>query len=314
MIYTIEPEQRTLHGSFSREFSPVLSIDSGDTVHFRTLEASWGLEPRLDRATPRRIFTPRIKGRDDGHALCGPIAIRGAQPGMVLEIHINEIRTGTWGWTNAGGYANEINQKLGIEEGTLLAWTLDPDRLIGSDQFGHTVKTRPFMGVMGMPPDEPGIHSTIPPRPCGGNMDCKELIAGSVLYLPITVLGALFSTGDGHALQGDGEVSGTAIECPMENVDLTFFLRDDLTLTTPLAQTPAGWLTMGFHENLQEAAFIALNAMLDFLCATYQFARAQALALASSIIDLHVTQIVNGGVVGVHAILPPGAFSEGAPS
>lgn len=314
MIYTIEPEQRTLHGSFSRDFPPVLTIDSGDTVHFRTLEASWGLEPRLNRTTPRRTFTPRVKGRDDGHALCGPIAIRGAPPGMVLEIHINDIRVGTWGWTNAGGYASAINQKLGIEEGALLAWTLDPDRLIGTDQFGHTVKLRPFMGVMGMPPDEPSIHSTIPPRPCGGNIDCKELVAGSILYLPIAVPGALFSTGDGHALQGDGEVSGTAIECPMEKVDLTFFLRDDLDLTTPLAQTPAGWLTMGFHENLQEAALIALNAMLDFLCATYHLPRSQALALASSIIDLHVTQIVNGGVVGVHALLPPGAFNEGTPS
>ena len=314
MIYTIEPEQRTLHGSFSREFPPVLTIDSGDTVHFRTLEVGWGLEPRLGQTTPRRTFTPRVKGRDDGHALCGPIEIRGAQPGMVLEIHINEIRTGMWGWTNAGGYPSEINQKLGIEEGILLAWTLDPDKLIGSDQFGHTVKLRPFMGIMGMPPDEPGIHSTVPPRPCGGNIDCKELVAGSILYLPIAVAGALFSTGDGHALQGDGEVSGTAIECPMEKADLTFFLRDDLTLTTPLAHTPAGWLTMGFHENLQEAALIALNAMLNFLCETYHLARAEALALASSIIDLHVTQIVNGGVVGVHALLPPGAISEGTSS
>lgn len=314
MIHTIEPEQRTLHGSFSREFPPVLTIDSGDTVHFRTLEASWGLEPRLNRTTPSRTFTPRVKGRDDGHALCGPIAIRGAQPGMVLEIHINDIRTGTWGCTNAGGYASKINQRLGIEEGTLLTWTLDPDSLIGIDQFGHTVKLRPFMGIMGMPPGEPGIHSTIPPRPCGGNVDCKELVAGSILYLPIAVPGALFSTGDGHALQGDGEVSGTAIECPMEKADLTFFLRDDLALATPLAQTPAGWLTMGFHENLQEAALIALNAMLDFQCATYHLLRSQALALASSVIDLHVTQIVNGGVVGVHALLPPGAFSEGTPS
>ncbi len=314
MIYTLEPEQRTLHGSFSREFPPVLTIDPGDTVHFRTLDAGWGLEPWLERTTPRRTFTPRVNERDDGHALCGPIEIRGAQPGMVLEIRINEIRTGTWGWTNAGGYASEIKQKLGIQEGILLTWRLDPDKLVGSDQFGHTVKLRPFMGIMGMPPAEPGIHSTVPPRPCGGNFDCKELVAGSILYLPIAVPGALFSTGDGHALQGDGEVSGTAIECPMEKADLTFSLRDDLTLTTPLAHTPAGWLTMGFHENLHEAALIALNAMLNFLCETYHLARAEALALASAVIDLHVTQIVNGGVVGVHALLPPGAISEGTPS
>jgi acetamidase/formamidase len=309
--YSIEPEQRTLHGSFSREFPPVLTIDSGDTVCFRTLDVGWGLEPRLGRTTPRKTWVPRLAGRDDGHALCGPVAIRGAQPGMTLEIRIGEICPGAWGWTSAGGRSTDYNHKLGVaEEGTLLVWTLDKERekMIGRNQFGQTIVLHPFMGILGMPPDEPGVHSTLPPRACGGNIDCKELVSGSVLYLPIFVPGALFSTGDGHAAQGDGEVSGTAIECPIERAELTFFLHDAIRLTTPRAFTPAGWLTLGFDKKLEEATMIALNAMLDLLCEQHGMTRAEALALASSVVDLRITQIVNGGVFGVHALLPHDVF------
>jgi acetamidase/formamidase len=178
--------------------------------------------------------------------------------------------------------------------------------MIAGNQHGDEVAMRPFMGVLGMPPDLPGAHSTIPPRRCGGNLDCKELVTGSTLYLPIEVEGGLFSTGDGHAAQGDGEVSGTAIECPMERVELTFRLRDDLPLTTPIAHTPAGWLTLGLDEDLDRAAHIALDAMLDLIAARRGIGRRDALAIASLTVDLRVTQMVNE-VRGVHAVLRPGA-------
>lgn len=308
-IYTLEPEQGILHGSFSREFPPVLNIDTGDTVVFRTLDVSWGVEPREARDVPYQKFAPRVAERDDGHALCGPVALRGAQPGMTLEVRINEIRPGTWGWTTAGGRVTETMKKLGVEDGTLLAWTLDADTMCGRDQYGRTIPLRPFMGVMGLPPDEPGIHSTVPPRFCGGNMDCKELVAGSTLFLPIAVPGALFSCGDGHAVQGDGEVSGVGLECPMERVSLTFFLRDDIHLTVPRAQTPAGWVTLGSHQDMHEASLIALGAMLDLLEEHYHLSRSDALAFASLAVDLHISQIVNGGVFGVHALLPYGSIA-----
>jgi acetamidase/formamidase len=307
-IYTLEPERRTLHGSFSREFPPVLTIDPGDRVHFRTLDAGWGLEPPTKAGAGRKRFEPRVEERDSGHALCGPIAIRGAQPGMTLEIQVNEVRPGAWGTTYAGGWENGINERLGVvEQENLLLWTLDADVMLGRDQHGHTLPLHPFMGVMGMPPDEPGIHPTAPPRFCGGNIDCKELTAGSRLYLPITVPEALFSVGDGHALQADGEVSGTAVECPMERVDLTFYLHDDTHLTTPRANTPAGWLTLGFHEDLDEATIIALDAMLALMSEQYGLQRLDALALASLVVDMRITQVVNG-VRGVHALLPHGAI------
>lgn len=305
--YTIEPERRTLHGKFSRNFPPVLTIDTGDTVIFRTLDAGWGLEPELSLDIPRRLFEPRNEELDSGHALCGPVEIRGARPDMTLEVQINDIRPGKFGLTGVGD--PEEYKELGIDRRALLTWTLDADAMVGRDQYGHTLSLHPFMGVMGMPPDEAGVHSTSPPRFCGGNLDCKELVAGSRLYLPIAVAGVLFSVGDGHAVQGDGEVCGTAIECPMERVSLTFHLHDNLRLTTPRANTPAGWLTMGLHEDLNEATMIALNAMLDLLEEQYALPRPEALALASLVVDLRITQVVNG-VRGVHALLPHGVIGQ----
>jgi acetamidase/formamidase len=160
--------------------------------------------------------------------------------------------------------------------------------------------------VLGMPPAEPGVHSTIPPRRCGGNIDCKELVAGTTLYVPIPVDGARFSAGDGHAAQGDGEVSGTAIEAPV-SAELTLDLRDDLALEWPLARVDGAWLTFGFDEHLGQAARVAVEGMLDLLEREHGFSRAEALAFASVVVDLRVTQVVNQ-VLGVHAVLRDDAF------
>jgi acetamidase/formamidase len=195
------------------------------------------------------------------------------------------------------------------EEGSFLLWTLDADTMQGRDQYGHTVNLKPFMGVMGMPPPEPGLHPTSRPRVTGGNLDCKELVVGSTLYLPIAVKGGLFSTGDGHGRQGDGEVCVTAIECPIDMVELTFRLLPDLRLTTPRAETPVGWLTFGLDEDLDQAALQAVAAMVDWLMDRYELTRHQAFGLASVVVDVRVTQIVNG-VKGVHAVLSYEAVSE----
>jgi acetamidase/formamidase len=308
-VHRLEPDRHTLHGRFSRDLPPVLTIEPGDTVRYSTLEAGWGLEPFKGGAyQPRSSFPNRDETRDKGHALVGPVAVRGAMPGQMLEIQIKTITPGSWGGCLAGGWKSDHNTRLGVlDQGIVHAWTLDAARMIGRNQHGHEVTLRPFMGVMGLPPDEPGDHSTVPPRFCGGNLDCKELVAGSTLYLPIAVPGALFSVGDGHALQADGEVSGTAIECPMDLVELTFNLRDDFLFSNPVAQTPAGWLTMGFGEDLTAASYTALEAMLTLICRDYNLSRLDALALASLVVDMRVTQLVNG-VRGAHALLPPGAI------
>ncbi|GAC1435544.1 MAG: acetamidase/formamidase family protein [Chloroflexota bacterium] len=311
-LHHVEPERRTLHGHFSRDLPPILTVASGDSVRFRTLDAGWNLEQRHSTAPqdqPRK-FEPRDPERDSGHALCGPIAVRGAVPGMTLGVHVTSLRPGPWGWTAVGGWPSPVNDRLGVSgEGTVLLWTLDRARMVGRNQYGHTVRLRPFMGIMGLPPAEPGRHPTPPPRHCGGNIDCKELGAGSTLYLPVTVEGALFSTGDGHAAQGDGEVSTTAIECPMDEAVLTLTLHEGQDLATPWAETPAGTITFGFHQDLDEAAAIAVEAMIAILRRRYGVERLEALGLASVAVDLRVTQMVNG-VRGVHAILPPGAIGR----
>jgi acetamidase/formamidase len=299
--FTINPDRGTLHGHFSREMPPVLTIDSGDTVRFRTLDARWGIDHESK-------FEPRDEELDEGHALCGPVAIRGAMPGMTLEVRIGEIVPALHGWTAAGRRSSPVNDRMGVvEEGIMLEWTLDRGTSTWRNQFGHSVPARPFMGVMGMPPDEPGIISTTPPRLTGGNIDCKELLSGSTLYLPIAVEGGLFSVGDGHGLQGDGEVSGTAIECPMDRVDLTFHLHRDTRIETPRAHTQAGWITFGFSQNLNEASMVALEAMLALIGERHGIQRPMSLGLASVLVDLRITQVANE-VWGVHAVLPDGAI------
>jgi acetamidase/formamidase len=297
-VYTIEPTEETVHIFFSAEIAPVLTIRPGDTVRFRTLDAGGGLEARRGLGVPRRRIVPRLGG-PNGHALCGPVAIAGAEPGMTLVIEIESLRPGRWGWTEAEG------ELTGGEE-VLHLWELDPETMTGRNQHGHVVALRPFMGVMGLPPAEAGQHSTIPPRFCGGNLDCKELVAGSRLYLPVTVAGGLFSVGDGHGRQGDGEISGTAIECPMDEVVLRFELRPEMRLTAPRAWTPAGWLTFGLDSDLNVACRLAVEGMVGLMVEELGLARADAVALASLVVDLRITQIVNG-VCGVHAVLPHGA-------
>jgi acetamidase/formamidase len=240
-----------------------------------------------------------------GHCLCGPVSVRGAEPGMTLAITFVELRPDDWGWTAAGARDTVISRRLGIpvSAASWLLWDLDASRLVGTNNHSHQVRLAPFLGVVGVPPDEPGTHSTIPPRAAGGgNIDCRALVAGSTLYLPITVPGALLCVGDGHAAQGDGEVSGTAIECGMTTT-MDIDLVTEVPLATIHAATPAGRITFGFDENLNEAMLSALEAMVTWMEALFGLGRAEALALASSTVDLRITQVANQ-VWGVHAVLP----------
>jgi acetamidase/formamidase len=310
--HVLETDGRTLHGHFSPDSAPVLTVDPGDSVGFATLDCWWSSGPFTGGSFQDR---PRNQHHRPGygHALVGPIEVRGARPGMTLEVHIEAVVPATWGTCVSGGSPTSFNQRYGVSDDRVVhTWRLDPDTMTGCNQHGHAVTLRPFLGVMGMPPAEPGQHSTTPPRWHGGNLDCKELVAGSTLYLPIPVDGALFSAGDGHAAQGDGEISGTAIECPMDRVELRFGLRDDWELTTPVAQTPAGWLTLGLGGTLDDATFNALEAMFALLQRLHGVSRRDAIALASVAVDLRVTQIVNQ-VVGVHAVLRPDSIRQVSP-
>jgi len=294
-LHEIPLDRRTLHGHFSRDLAPILTVESGDSIGLACLNSGW-------RTAEHEVFPERDEELDAGHALIGPVEVRGARAGQMLEVSIEELRIGAGGVTQAGGFATPLNERLGVEDGETLTlrWSLDADSATGRSDAGHEVGLAPFLGVIGMPPDEPGIHSTAPPRRFGGNIDCKELVAGTKLFLPIPVDGALLSAGDGHAAQGDGEVSQLAIEAPMERAVLTLSVRDDLRLEWPIAWTPDAWLTFGFDEDLDEAAAIAIDGMLALLQREHGLVRREALALASVVVDLRVTQLVNGSR-GIHA-------------
>ena len=307
-LHEIPLERRTLHGHFSRDLEPVLTIEPGDSIAFSAPDAGWGIGP-FDADGVRPRFEPRDPELDRGHPLIGPVAVRGARMGQTLEVRIEEVRVGTWGVTDAGGWSTPLNERLGVADGesATLIWELDVETGVGRDRAGREVALAPFLGVIGMPPDEPGIHSTAPPRAWGGNIDCKELVAGTTLLLPIPVDGALLSAGDGHAAQGDGEVSQLAIEAPIERARLTLSVLDEPRLTTPVAWTPDAWLTCGLAEDLDEAAAVAIEAMLELMGREHGLERREALAYASVVVDLRITQLVNG-VRGVHARLPHDAL------
>jgi acetamidase/formamidase len=307
--HRLDPAPGTTMDVFSRDHAPVLTVDPGDTVTVGSLDASGHL---ARQRFPGEVQPKLIPG-GRGHCLTGPIEVRGAEPGSVLAVRLVSVRPDDWGWTVAAAQDNWLTRRLGLADGppSWLLWDLDVERGVGVNDRGHSVALAPFLGVIGLPLDEPGEHSTIPPRAVGGgNIDCRELVAGSTLYLPVTVPGALLHLGDGHAAQGDGEVGGTAIECPM-TTEVVLDLITDPVAPGIHAITPAGRLTFGFHQDLNEAMAEALDSMLVWMQALLALdgddAKATALAVASTAVDLRVTQVANG-TWGVHAVLPHGAI------
>jgi acetamidase/formamidase len=280
-VHELPLDASVLHGHFSPELPPVLTIDAGDSVRFSTPDAGWNVAPG------ERLEAPESEYK--GHSLAGPIEVRGARVGQTLAVRIDEVRPAAFGTTYGG--------KLKVD------WELDGG--VGR-ALGRTVELAPFLGVLGMPPAESGRHSTGPPRRSGGNIDCKELVAGTTLFLPIPLDGALFSAGDGHALQGDGELSGTAIETPVA-AQVTLDVRDDLPLEWPAARIEGAWLTFGFNRSLGMAARIAADGMITLMRREHGLKKDEATALASVVVDLRVTQIVNGQQ-GVHAVLRDDAW------
>lgn len=308
--HTLRPTRCTVHGVFSPDLPPVITADSGDEIRLATLDAWWGLEPHTAEYSPRKTLLPPELAT--GHALTGPIAVRDLAPGEVLQIDFLEITPARHGFTECGGVPWPHYERLGVSDGPprMLLWSIDPDARTATTTntaVPRTVPIAPFMGVVGMPPATPGTHSTTPPRVTGGNLDCTLLTAGSSLLLPVAVPGGLLSLGDGHAAQGDGELSNNGIECAMDSVRIRLTRRPDLFLTTPLVHTAAGdWATLGLGATLEEATYRAANAMLDLLCLQLNCPRTEALGLMSASVNFRITQLVNG-TLGVHALWTPPA-------
>lgn len=306
-FHRVEPTPENTVNVFSAGHAPVVTIDPGDTVLVRSLDAAGYLarhEFPGDSEQPKRF-----SGEFRGHCLTGPIAVRGAEPGDMLALRLVSLTPDDWGWTVAPAVRDSpVARRLGLseEQQAWLLWDIGAGKATANGKYTRPVA--PFLGVMGVAPAAPGQHSTIPPRAgAGGNIDCKELMAGSTLYLPVNVPGALLYLGDGHAAQGDGEACGTAIECPM-TTEAVVSLAAGRPVESIHAETPAGRVTFGFSADLNEAMGDALDAMVTWLAALLETSRAEALALASNCVDLRVTQVANV-TWGVHALLPDGLLS-----
>jgi acetamidase/formamidase len=295
----------TVHwGYFDASLAPVTTIDSGDVVTLGTVSGTAEQMPpssfKIPPALPA-IHQSKNKRIVPGHMLTGPVAVRGARAGQVLQVDIEAIDLAyDWGYTMhrplSGGLPHDF------PEPTLVHSRLDSERMIGHLPWGMDIALKPFFGVMGVaPPPAWGTVSTLPPRQNGGNLDNKELVAGTTLYLPIFVDGALFSAGDGHGVQGDGEVCVTAIETGLVG-RFRLTVRDDMKLEWPYAETPTHVITMAFDPDLDDCVVVALRLMLDLMEKRIGLSRSQAYMLASLAADLRITQVVNGNK-GVHCML-----------
>jgi acetamidase/formamidase len=310
-VRVLNATAKTVHvAHFSGELEPVLTIEDGETVALESLRGdpaqyeAAGVAPE-DIPQPLRALY-RDLGSYKGHELTGPIYVRGAEPGDTLEVHIQDIRlTMPFGFN-----ANVYGMGTLPEDFPYTSWRvvrMDLDRMVSEVLPGVVVPLQPFFGVMGVaPPAKLGKISSGPPGVHGGNIDLKDLGPGTVLYLPVHVRGALFSAGDGHAVQGDGEVCYTAIETSMTGT-FQFRVRKGRRLKWPRAETPTQVITMGFDEDLDLAAKMALREMIEYLGEEKGIAPEQAYMLSSLAVDLRITQLVNT-VKGVHAVLPKRLF------
>lgn len=301
---------KTVHtGFFDAALPPVLTIESGDTVVMNSLTLLNG--QLRSGMTLDEVMAARQKYADQQigtHTLTGPIFVKGAEPGDVLEIRIQKLIPAE------SGVNYHFPGRLGVgglpedfPDGQIKAFTLDLKKMETTFAPGVVIPLKPFFGVMGVAPRAGEKRSSSIPDYFGGNVDNKELVAGTALFLPVNAPGALFSAGDAHAAQGDGEVSITAIETAMTEAVLQFFVRKDMKIERPMAETPTHWITMAFHKDLDEAVKIALRDAIRFLSASKGLTRDDAYALSSLAVDLRVTQIVDGNK-GIHAMIPKAIF------
>ena len=302
-------------GYYDPAVKPVLRIASGDTVRVEAMVAR-GLQ-RLRAAGVRedeipdalKVVERTVSERGPGaHPLTGPIYVEGAEPGDVLEVKIVAFEFlhpyGVSGFIPGAGTLPEDFPYVNFH---LVRF----DSRAGTAAFapGVTLRLAPFFGSIGVAPNPlVGRISSGPPGPHAGNLDNKELVAGSTLYIPVQVPGALLSMGDGHAMQGDGEVTVTALETSLRGT-VQIAVRKGLRLRWPRAETPTHYIAMGLHTDLDEAAKLATREMIDFLVAEKKMSRDDAYVLCSVAADLHVTQLVDG-TKGVHAMLAKAIFSR----
>jgi acetamidase/formamidase len=304
------------YGYYWADAKPVLRIASGDIIDVDTVITNFpavlqraGVPPEKIQESLRAIEdeVPRDRRGPGGHVLTGPVYVEGAQPGDVLEVKILSIDFAIDYAFNACAGFIPANCDPSVPQKIL---KLDTRARTAEFKPGIVVPLRPFFGSMGVAPARAlGRVSSNPPGKHAGNLDNRELVAGSTLYIPVFVPGALFEIGDGHAAQGDGEVDQTAIETSLRaRVQLT--VRRDMKLVWPRAETSTDYISMASDEDLKVATTVAIQEMVDFLAATKTLTKHEAYQLVSIAGNVAITQLVDRPVVGVHVRMPKGIFKK----
>jgi len=305
--HRLDAAPETVHwGYFDAALKPLITVDPGDEVIISTVSggpaqmppAGSGLAMPEALAAIHARMTPKLGGP---HIVTGPVAVRGAKAGQVLEVRIKAITLSyDWGYNSIRPLGGALPDDF--KTARLIHIPLDRGRMVARLPWGLELPLAPFFGIMATaPPPEWGAVASPPPRRNGGNIDNKELVAGTTLYLPIHVDGALFSVGDGHGVQGDGEVCITAIETGLIGT-FELHVRADISLEWPMAETPTHVMTMAFDPDLDDAVVIALRDMIRLICVRTGISREDAYTLCSLAADLRVTQVVNGAK-GIHVML-----------
>ena len=310
----LKPTPKTVAwGYYDASTPPVMRIKSGDTVEVQTLITSSptrlegaGVKPEDVEQSLRDIYKEVTNKGPGGHILTGPIYVEGAEPGDVLEVRIKEIKLAIpYAYNAFGPGRGFLPEDFPYPKMRIIA--LDEKRMVAHFSDGIEIPLHPFFGSIGVaPPDVAGRISSAPPWIHAGNLDNKELVAGTTLYIPVHAKGALFLAGDGHAGQGNGEVDITAMETSLIGT-FQLIVRKDMHLKWPRAETPTHFITMGIHEDLNEATKMAVREMIDFLVTEKHLARDDAYQLSSVAADVDITQLVDGNK-GVHAMIPKAIF------
>lgn len=310
----LKPTPKTVAwGYYDASTPPVMRVKSGDTVEVQTLITSSptrlegaGVKPEDVEQSLRDIYKEVTNKGPGGHILTGPIFVEGAEPGDVLEIRIKQIKLAIpYAYNAFSPGRGFIPEDFPYPKMRIIP--LDEKRMVARFADGIEIPLHPFFGSIGVaPPDVSGRISSAPPWIHAGNLDNKELVAGTTLYIPVHAKGALLLVGDGHAGQGNGEVDITAMETSLIGT-FQLILRKDMHLKWPRAETPTHFITMGIHEDLNEATKMALREMIDFLVNEKHLTRDDAYQLSSVAADLDITQLVDGNK-GVHAMILKGIF------
>jgi acetamidase/formamidase len=316
-------------GYYSAKAKPALAVHSGDTVTIQTLSTcgpperleSLGIKPADIPQYVRDIYTqvPAADKGPGGHILTGPVAIAEAEPGDILEVRIQKIQIDVpWACNSFGAGRGFLPDDFPYSHTKIIP--LDRDRMTAAFAPGITLPLHPFFGSMGVaPPESAGKYNSAPPWMHAGNIDNKEMVAGTTLYIPINAQGALFEAGDGHAGQGNGEVDITALETQLTGTFQFIVHKADPAhhLLWPRAETPTHYIAMGFNEDLRQATEMAVRNMITFLSEQIpdhpHLSRDDAYALISVACDVDITQLVDTKS-GVHVMCPKNIFTTSNPN